>query len=67
MYGVPSRINFTIGETEIPNIFQEEQKFLCKLLFPTGKLSDAFDYIKSEFEKNIININALLIRNEYKV
>ena len=49
--GVPSRINFTIGETEIPNIFQEEQKFLRKLLFPTGKLSDAFDYIKSEFEK----------------
>ena len=48
--GVPSRINFTIGETEIPNIFQEEQKFLGKLLFPTGKLSDAFDYIKSEFE-----------------
>ena len=49
--GVPSRINFTIGETEIPNIFQEEQNFLGKLLFPTGKLSDAFDYIKSEFEK----------------
>ena len=49
--GVPSRINFTIGETEIPNIFQEEQKFLGKLLFSTGKLSDAFDYIKSEFEK----------------
>jgi len=49
--GVPSRINFIIGETEIPNIFQEEQKFLGKLLFPTGKLSDAFYYIKSEFEK----------------
>ena len=31
---VPSRINFAIGETEIPNIFQEEQKFLGKLLFP---------------------------------
>ena len=40
-----------IEETEIPNIFQEEQKFLGKLLFPTGKLSDAFDYIKSEFKK----------------
>ena len=40
-----SRINFTIGETEIPNIFQEEQKFLGKLLFPTGKLSDTFDYL----------------------
>ena len=64
---VPSRINFTNGETEIPNIFQEEQKFLGKLLFPTGKLSDAFDYIKSEFEKKLININALLIRDEYKV
>ena len=25
--GVPSRINFTLGETEIPNIFQEELKF----------------------------------------
>ena len=36
--GVPSRINFTIDGTEIPNIFQEEQKFLGKLLFPTGKL-----------------------------
>jgi len=44
---VPSRINFTIGETEIPNMFQEEQKFLGKLLFPTGKFGDAFDYIKS--------------------
>ena len=65
--GVPSRIKFTIGETEIPNIFQEEQKFLGKLLFPTGELSDAFDYIKSEFEKKLININALLIRDEYKV
>ena len=49
--GVTSRINFSIGETEIPNIFQEEQKFLGKLLFPTGKLIDLFDYIKSEFEK----------------
>ena len=49
--GGPSRITFTIGETEIPNIFQEEQKFLGKHLFPTGKLSDEFDYIKSEFEK----------------
>ena len=65
--GVPSRINFTIGGTEIPNIFQEEQKFLGKLLFPTGKLSDALDYIKSEFEKKLININALLIRDEYRV
>jgi len=65
--GLPSRINFTIGETEIPNIFQEEQKFLGKLLFPAGKLSDAFNYIKSEFEKRLININALLIRDEYKV
>ena len=53
--GVPSRINFTFGQTEIPNIFQEEQKFLGKHLFPTGKLSDEFDYIKSEFEKKLIN------------
>ena len=34
--GVPSRINFTIGETEIPNIFKKEQKFIGKLLFPTA-------------------------------
>ena len=65
--GVPSRINFTIGETEIPNIFQEEQKFLGNLLYPTGKLSHAFDYIKSEFETKLININALLIQDEYRV
>ena len=35
---VPNRIKFNIGETEIPNTFQEEQKFLGKLLFPTGRL-----------------------------
>ena len=65
--GIPSRINFTIGETEIPNMFQEEQKFLGKLLFPTGKLSDVFDYIKSEFETKLININAHLIWDEHTV
>ena len=65
--GVPSRINFSISETEIPNIFQEEPKCLGNFLFPTGKLSDVFDYIKSEFETKLRNINALLIRNEYKV
>ena len=54
-------------ETEIPNIFQEEQKFLGKLLFPTGKLIDSFDYIKIKFEIKFVNINALLIRDEYKV
>ena len=47
------------------NIFQEEQKFLGKLLFSTGKLSDAFDYIKSEFERKLIKINSPLIRDEY--
>ena len=36
-------------------------------IFPTGKLSDAFYYIKSEFKAKLININALLIRDEYKV
>ena len=53
--GVPSRINFTIGETEIPNLFHKEQKFLGKHLLPTGKLSDEFDYIKSEFEIKPVN------------
>ena len=51
--GVPSRINFT--ETEIPNLFHKEQKFLGKHLLPTGKLSDEFDYIKSEFEIKPVN------------
>ena len=51
--GVPNIINFFIGETEIPNLFQEEQKFLGNLLFPIGKLSDTFDYIESEFEKKL--------------
>ena len=36
-------------------------------IFPTGKLSDAFYYIKSEFKAKLININALLMRDEYKV
>ena len=48
-------------------MWQKLNSFLGKRLFPTGKLSDAFDYIKSEFETKLININALLIRDEYKV
>ena len=34
--GVPSRISFTIVETEIPNIFKKKKKFLGKLVFPTA-------------------------------
>ena len=41
------------------------QKFLGKLLFSTCKLSDAFDYIKSEFERKLIKINSPLIWDEY--
>ena len=65
--GEPSRINFSIGEAQIPNIFEEEQKFLGRLLFPLQKSSDTFNYIKNEFESKLENIQSLLIRDEYKL
>jgi len=64
--GLPSRINFNIGKFEYKYISRRAE-ISWQTFFSTGKLSDAFDYMKSEFERKLININSLLTRDEYRV
>ena len=65
--GSPSDLNFQIGENIIPTIFHEEQKFLGKVLFPFGKSSDTYKYIHSELLQKLSNLDAVLIRDEFKL
>ena len=51
--GKPSKVDFYIKEDRIPNLFEEEQKFLSKVVFPSGKSSETFDYIKGIFEDKL--------------
>ena len=65
--GKPSIVNFKIGENLIPSIFHEEQKFLGKLLFFSGKSSETFNYMKNELKTRLDRINETEIRQEYKL
>ena len=65
--GRPTSVSFSIGESMIPSIRDEDQKFLGKLLFFTGKSSDTFDYVKNVFKEALENIDKCAVRNEYKL
>ena len=65
--GRPTEIDFKLGQEVVPNIKNEDQKFLGKLLFFNGKESDKLKHVKKELEKKLTNVNDTLIRNEYKV
>ena len=65
--GRPNEIDFKLGQQVIPNIKNEDQKFLGKLLFFNGKEADKLLHMKKELEKKLTNVNGTLIRNEYKV
>ena len=65
--GSPCDLVFSISNNLIPTIFHEEQKFLGKLLFPLGKSIDIFYFFKTEFSSRLENLNATLIRDEYKL
>ena len=65
--GSPSNIPFWIEDKKIPSIQEEEQKFLGKLLFYSGKSGETYEHIKDTFKKQLENIDKLLVRNEYKL
>ena len=65
--GKPSVIHFKISEAIIPSIHEEEQKFLGKVIFFTGKSTDVYTYFKDVIETKLKNIDETTIRNEYKM
>ena len=62
-----STTSFFIGQDKIPTIAEEEQKFLGKVLFFTGKSEETFSLVKDAFTKQLDNIDKLAVRNEYKM
>ena len=65
--GTPTIVNFNIGEHLVPSVQEAEQKFLGKLVFFKGKSSETYDYIKTELQTKLRNIQKLKIRDEFKI
>jgi hypothetical protein len=63
--GSPSNTSFFIDENRIPTIQEEEQKFLGKLLFYSGKSDETYQHINETFSKQLENIDKLAVRDEY--
>ena len=61
--GKASVVPFKIGEHNIPSIKDEDQKFLGKLLFYSGKSDNTFNHLKNTFEESLDNIEKSLVRN----
>ena len=65
--GKPTDVPFFIGNDRVPSIRDEEQKFLGKLLFFSGKSEETFNLIKDTFKEAMDNIENSSVRNEYKL
>ena len=65
--GTSSKTTFHIGDNQIPSICDEEQIFLGKLLFFTGKSEETFNLVHDTLKEALENIEASLIRPEYKL
>ena len=65
--GKPSQTPFHIGDIDIPSIAVEEQKFLGKVLFFSGKSSETLEYFKSVISDKLSNIDSSMVRKEYKM
>ena len=60
-------IAFHLGDYKIPSIKDEEQKFLGKLLFFSGKSKETYDHILCTLREGLDRIEATFIRPEYKL
>ena len=58
---------FFIGDYKVPSIKDEEQKFLGRVLFFSGKSEETFKLIKDTLIEALERVEASLIRPEYKL
>ena len=65
--GRPAIVSFHIGNHPIPSIAQEEQKFLGKVIFFSGKSKDTLAYFKDTFQTKLNHIEESKFRNENKL
>jgi hypothetical protein len=60
-------VAFDIAGVPIPSTASEEQKFLGKVMFYSGKESDTFDYFQTKFKEKLDFLDKAAIRNEFKL
>ena len=65
--GKPSQVVFQLDGTRIPTIFEEDQKYLGKLVFPMGKSEETFQLFHATFLEKLENIDSIKNRNEHKL
>ena len=65
--GPAKNIEFFIGQKRVPSIKDEEQKFLGKALFFSGKSEDTYILIRDILKESLDNDEASLVRVEYKL
>ena len=65
--GKPSIVPFYIGNQPIPSIAHEEQKFLGKVIFFSGKSKDTLNYLHDTFKERLDHIDNTQIRGENKL
>ena len=65
--GISKDVPFHIGDNRIPSIRDEEQKFLGRLLFFSGKSEETFKLVYDTLKDALERIEASLIRSEYKL
>ena len=60
-------VPFYIGDSKVPSIREEEQKFLGEVIRFSGKSEDTYNLIKDTLKEALDRIEASLIRSEYKL
>jgi hypothetical protein len=65
--GTPKQTFFHIDHTEISSIAVEEQTFLGKMIFYSGKSKETLSYFKEVFTGKLNHIENTMIRSEYKM
>jgi len=65
--GSPETLHFDIEGYKVPSIAEEEQKFLGRVLFFSGKSSECFDLLESKIREKLENLNKSAVRNEFKL
>ena len=61
--GKPSQVKFQLDGKNIPTIFEEDQKYLGKLVFPLGKSEETFQHLMSTFKEELVNIDSVKNRS----
>ena len=65
--GSPGIIHFDIEGYKVPSIAEEEQKFLGRVLFYSGKSVECFQLLENQIRIKLENLEKTAVRSEFKL